>query len=94
MFDGNQIETTPLRAAFEPSHRFLAGRDLPPGTLGWHVDCAANPMDLLYDAQANRGEWRTQAEQEARQILDACHARQAPRTPTGREVEKPLAFGS
>ncbi len=46
MSDGNQIETTPLRATFEPSDRFLAGRDMPPGTLGWYVDCADNPMDL------------------------------------------------
>ena len=46
MLLGNPIESRPMGAAFEPSDRFIAGRDLPPGTLGWHVDCAPNPMDL------------------------------------------------
>lgn len=36
----------PAIGAFGPSDTFIAGRDTPPGSIGWHVDCSANPLDL------------------------------------------------
>lgn len=38
--------TTPTAAAFAPSDTFRAGRDMPAGSIGYHVDCSDNPYDL------------------------------------------------
>ncbi len=36
--------STPEPGAFAPSGG-VYGRDLPPGSIRWHVDCLANPLD-------------------------------------------------
>ncbi len=38
--------SSPAMGAFGPSDTFVAGQDVPPGSIGWHVDCSANPLDL------------------------------------------------
>jgi hypothetical protein len=34
-----------------PSDVFKAGRDMPPGSIRWHMDCSADPLNILAPAQ-------------------------------------------
>ena len=42
----NISQDFPHAAAFQPSDTFRAGRDMPEGSIRWHLDCADNPLDL------------------------------------------------
>lgn len=42
----NEDRSSPTKGAFGPASCFVAGRDAPKGSIGWHVDCSDNPMDL------------------------------------------------